>query len=244
MPLPAITVRAFELISLAAACAGPDRRWHFRRSKRGAAAIVAMTTAGAIAALLGGCSNQSASPNKGGAWTSDGGALPGAGAGRSATGTPSFRQVADSMMPHLGAGNWIVIADASFPKSTHAGWKTAPMNIDPLQAMQDVLASTAGYGHVTPVIWIDKELMALTPAEVPGIDAFRDGVKQRAGDLLVDSTRSESQLIAQLRQISQSHRVVVIKTPNTLPYSTIFIELLHGNWTPAQEAALRARLGG
>ncbi|MBX3354395.1 MAG: hypothetical protein KF724_01700 [Phycisphaeraceae bacterium] len=157
---------------------------------------------------------------------------------------PTFRQVSDTMMPHMGAGNWVVIADASFPKSSHAGWRTTPMNIDPIEALRDVLASSAAYGHVTPVIWVDRELMAITPSEVPGIDQFRSAVQREAGEVAIDSSRTQQQIIDRLRQVSQTHRVAIIKTPNPLPYSTIYVEFLHGNWTPAQEAALRARLGG
>jgi hypothetical protein len=36
--------------------------------------------------------------------------------------------------------------------------------------------------------------------------------------------------------------VVLIKTPLTIPYTSVFVELDCGYWSPESEAALRARM--
>lgn len=145
----------------------------------------------------------------------------------------------DPIMPHMGAGNWIVIADASFPKSTHPGWKTVPMRVDPLEALRDVLASAKAFGHVTPTIWLDRELFVISDSDVPGIANFREDLETAAANLMMDASLPEAQILKRLREVAMHHRVVIIKTPNPLPYSTIYIEFSRGHWTPQQEAALR-----
>jgi len=145
-------------------------------------------------------------------------------------------------MPHMGNGNWIVIADASFPKSTHPGWKTVPMGIDPLEALRDVLASAKAYGHVKPTVWLEREVFAINDGELASINEFRESVETLSANLYMDASLTEAQLMTRLREVAMHHRVIVIKTPNPLPYSSIFIQFTRGNWSPEQEAAVRARL--
>jgi len=155
---------------------------------------------------------------------------------------PTFRQSMDQVMPHLGAGNWIVIADASFPKSTHPGWKTVPMNVNPTDALADVIASAQAYGHVKPKIWLDREIFVVSDAHVPGITEFRETIEMRSANLTMDAAVLHAEHMNRLREIAKLHRVLVIKTPGMLPYSTIYVELQPANWTPEQEAALRAHM--
>lgn len=167
------------------------------------------------------------------------GSGPSGSAGKKA---PSFRQAIDPIMPHMGEGNWIVIADSSFPKSSHPGWKTVPMAIDPVDALRDVLASAKAYGHVKPVVWLDRELYAVNDAEFPDINAFREAVEGASANLFLDAAHDESYIIGMLRQVAEHHRVIVIKTPSRWPYSNIYVQFTRSNWTPEQEAALRERL--
>jgi len=142
----------------------------------------------------------------------------------------------------MGAGNWIVIADASFPKSSHPGWKTVPMNVDPLEALTDVLDSARAFGHVKPVVWLDREIFVIHSGEAPGISDFRESVEGRCSNLFLDASLPEAQILDKLREVARTHRVVIIKTPNTLPYSNIYIEFVRGNWTKEQEQEMRARM--
>lgn len=155
---------------------------------------------------------------------------------------PTFHQSMDHVMPHMGAGNWIVIADSSFPKSTHPGWKTVPMNVNPTDALGDIVASAQAYGHVKPKIWLDRELFVVSDANVPGITEFRETIEMRSANLSMDASVIHAEHMNRLREIAKHHRVLVIKTPGKFPYSTIYVELEPANWTREQEAALRAHM--
>ena len=89
------------------------------------------------------------------------------------------------------------------------------------------ILGAGGYLYATP--WIS-------------INQFREGVETNAANLFMDASLNDAQLMGRLREVAMHHRVVIIKTPNPLPYSTIYIEFTRGNWTPQQEAAMRDRL--
>lgn len=136
----------------------------------------------------------------------------------------------------------VVIADAAFPAMSHAGITTVPMAVGSIEALKDVLASSSAYGHIAPRVWVDRELMQLTEAQVPGIERFRARLQEAAGSVPIDGSLTQDDLRSRIREVAGTHRVIVIKTPNRLPFSTICIEFDHGNWTQDQDSLLRSQM--
>lgn len=176
--------------------------------------------------------------------TLTGGMLGGcqANAGQRSKSAPSFKHAIDRAMPRFGDGNMIVIADAAFPTLSHDGMDTLPMAVGSIQALKDVIASAGAYGHVKPIIWVDRELMLVTDSQAPGIEHFRTRLRDAAGDIPIDSSLSQAQLRERIQTVADTHRVIVIKTPNRLPFSSIYIEFDHGSWTPEQNAQLQSQM--
>ncbi len=155
---------------------------------------------------------------------------------------PTFRQAMDRAMPKFGEGNMIVIADAAFPALSHSGVNTVPMGVSSIEALKDVLASSSAYGHVAPHLWVDRELMQLTDAQAPGIEKFRARLQEAAGSVPIDASLAQNDLRTRIIEVAATHRVIIIKTPNRLPFSTLYVEFDHGNWTPEQDAQLRSQM--
>ncbi|MBM4113268.1 MAG: hypothetical protein FJ253_07820 [Phycisphaerae bacterium] len=155
---------------------------------------------------------------------------------------PSFKHAVDRAMPKFGEGNMIVIADAAFPALSHDGMDTVPMAVGSIQGLRDVIASASSYGHVKPIIWVDRELMLVTDSQAPGIEQFRSRLRDAAGNIPIDSSLSQAQLRERIQSVADTHRVIVIKTPNRLPFSSIYVEFDHGSWTPEQNAQLQSQM--
>jgi len=155
---------------------------------------------------------------------------------------PTFRQAMDRAMPNFGEGNMVVIADAAFPTMSHAGVSTVPMGVSSIEALKDVLASASAYGHIAPRVWVDRELMQLTDAQAPGIEQFKSRLNSAVGSVPIDASLTQDDLRGRIREVAATHRVIVIKTPNRLPFSTLYVEFDHGHWTADQDSQLRSSM--
>jgi len=143
-----------------------------------------------------------------------------------------------SELPLLGHRNWIVIADSAYPLQTAPGIETLYVNADQLSVVKTVLAELARTRHVAPVIYTDAELTHVSEKNAPGVSAYRDGLaKLLAGKQT--RTLPHEQIIARLDEAGKTFKVLLIKTPLTLPYTSVFLQLECGYWNAASEKELR-----
>jgi len=143
-----------------------------------------------------------------------------------------------SQLPLLGHRNWIVVADSAYPLQTAPGIETIHVNADQLSVVKTVLAELARTRHVAPVIYTDAELKHVPDKNAPGVAAYRDGLaKLLAGK--ETQTLPHEQIIAKLDEAGKAFKVLLIKTPLTLPYTSVFFQLECGYWNAASEKELR-----
>jgi hypothetical protein len=72
----------------------------------------------------------------------------------------------------------------------------------------------------------------------PGIGAYRDGL----GNILTNQpvqVLPHEQIIGKLDEAGKTFKVLLIKTPLTKPYTSVFFQLECGYWNGESEAALR-----
>ena len=141
-------------------------------------------------------------------------------------------------LPQLGHRNWIVVADSAYPLQNAQGIETITTSADHLRVVNLVLTELAKTKHVRPNILTDAELPHVAEKHAPGIASFRDSLntllaKQPARSLLHED------IIAKLDEAGKSFRILLIKTPLTLPYTSVFFELECGYWSAEAEEALR-----
>jgi D-ribose pyranose/furanose isomerase RbsD len=147
----------------------------------------------------------------------------------------------ESRVAELGHRNWIVIADAAYPVQTPAGVETVVDGGDSLDLTSQVLSELHGQGHVRPIVYLDAELAFVSEADAPGVTAYRDALARTLPRATV-LRMPHAELLAQVAQSARQYRVLVLKTGSKLPYSSVFLELDCGYWSPESEERLREKM--
>ncbi len=142
----------------------------------------------------------------------------------------------------FGHRNWILVVDKAFPAQTATGIEVINSGENLLPALCFVLKEIENVTHVKPVIYTDHELSFITPEQVPAIDEYHTGLKNllRGYDI---QTILHDTVFVKIDQASRLFKVMVIKTEEVIPYSSVFIELDCRYWSPEQEGVLRKRMG-
>lgn len=144
-------------------------------------------------------------------------------------------------LPALGHRNWLVIADSAFPAQISPGMEVIVSNEDHFVVLEKVLDAVGRSRHIRPHVYLDKELDFVSEDLAPGIAACR---KRLADALSRYGTRPvlHEELIARMDQVAKTFRILMIKTSLTLPYTSVFMELDCGYWSPESEAKMREKM--
>lgn len=144
-------------------------------------------------------------------------------------------------LARLGARNWIVIADPTFPVLAGEGVIVLPVEADSADTFREVLDQLELQAALVPRIWLSRELSAIPENRAPGIRRYLREMKNLIrGRFHYDIDQRFIDM--QLAQAAARYRVLYIKTNTHLPYSSIAIELDSGYWNPDAEAEVRQRL--
>jgi len=152
--------------------------------------------------------------------------------------TRHWKAILADRVPAFGHRNWIVIADSAYPAQTRTGIETIVTNADQLTVLKTVFSELAKAKHIRPVILLDAELPVVSEKDANGIGKYRDDLTKLLGDRKPQSLPHE-QIIAKLDKTGETFRVLVLKTDLTLPYTSVFLELDCGYWSPEAEQRLR-----
>lgn len=149
-------------------------------------------------------------------------------------------RIAENVSP-LGARNWIVIAEASYPVYAGTGVQTMAVDAPSDAVFMEVLDILESEGKLIPRIWICKEMEAVAEDYAPGIRKYRQSIGKLIPGRFHYSLPNRI-INSQVEDAIKQFRVLVIKTNTTLPYSNIAIELDSGYWSADSEAELRDRI--
>ena len=155
--------------------------------------------------------------------------------------TSDIRSLIQSRLPGLGHRNWIVVADSAYPMQISAGVETITVNADQLSVVKEVLAALAKTKHVRPHIYRDAEMDFVSSKHAPGITAYKKGLDGMLKGQSVDKMLHE-EIIAKLDEAGKTFKVLLIKTPLTVPYTSVFFQLECGYWSDAAEKEMRAAM--
>lgn len=153
----------------------------------------------------------------------------------------AWKEQLHSNLAVMGARNWIVIAESSYPSYTGPGVTTMATQQPAPEVFLQVLDSLERGGYVQPRIMISSELRNIDEGYAPGIKRYRAQVSK----LLPGRLHYElpNRIInGQIESAVKQFKVLVIKTSTTLPYSNIYIELDSGYWNTDAETALRNKI--
>jgi hypothetical protein len=138
----------------------------------------------------------------------------------------------------LGHRNWIVVADSAYPLQTAPGIETIYVDADELEVVKGVIVELAKIKHVKPTIYTDAEIKFVAEKNAPGISAYRDALAK----ILVNHPAQvfpHEQIIGKLDEAGKTFKVLLIKTPLTMPYTSVFFQLECGYWNAESEKQLR-----
>ena len=141
-------------------------------------------------------------------------------------------------LPLLGHRNWIVVADAAYPLQTAPGIETIYVAADQLEVVKGVIAELAKTQHVKPTIYTDAEMKFVAEKNAPGISAYREALEKILAHQPVQVLPHE-QIIGKLDEAGKTFKVLLIKTPLTKPYTSVFFQLECGYWNAESENQLR-----
>jgi len=149
-----------------------------------------------------------------------------------------WKQTLKAELPRMGHRNWIVIADSAYPLQSGAGIETIATRSNHLEVVKMVFEMLEKSSHVRPVIHLDSELPFVPETDAKGIDAFRQELKTLLKDRKVESLPHE-EIITKLDNAGKTFKVLIIKTPLAIPYTSLFLELDCGYWGPESEKKMR-----
>ena len=150
----------------------------------------------------------------------------------------NWKEKLQQELPLLGHRNWIVVADAAYPLQTAPGIETICASADQVTVVKEVLAALARTRHVKPTIYTDTEMNFVAEKNAPGISVYRDALAKILANQPVQVLPHE-QIIGKLDEAGKTFKVLLIKTPLTLPYTSVFFQLECGYWNAAAEKELR-----
>jgi hypothetical protein len=144
----------------------------------------------------------------------------------------------EELMPILGEGNWIVIADANFPWLAGPGIETVNTSADAPRVLSTVLAQLEKTGNLRANVVTETEFDFVPEQDVKGVTAYRDALKKALGNRPL-KTMGHEEIVGKILETGKSLHVLVLKTNSAVPYSTLFLEIQGGKWNPDAEKRLR-----
>jgi len=144
-------------------------------------------------------------------------------------------------LPLLGHRNWIVVADSAYPLQTAPGIETIYADADQIEVVKSVVVELAKTRHIRPTIYTDAELKYVAETNAPGIGAYRASLEKFLANQPVQSLPHE-RIISRLDEAGKTFKVLIIKTPFTKPYTSVFFQLECAYWNAKFEKEMRAAI--
>jgi len=152
-----------------------------------------------------------------------------------------WKKKLETELAALGHRNWILVADSAYPAQTSSGIEVVVTNASHFEVLDAVFEALSRTSHVRPVLYLDAEQQYVADKDAPGMDKFRKELRERLKSKPAKSL-PHMDLIMKLDEASKNFRVLVLKTTLTLPYTSVFLELDCGYWSPEAEARMRDAL--
>jgi len=152
-----------------------------------------------------------------------------------------WRERLRELIPLFGHRNWIVVADSAYPAQSRPGIETIVADGSQAEVVRHVFDAITASGHVRGKVYVDRELEFVPEEDAPGVVAYRDELKAALKGAHLHTVPHE-QVIARLDEAAEVFRVLILKTPMAIPYTSVFFELDCGYWSADAEERMRERI--
>lgn len=143
-----------------------------------------------------------------------------------------------SRLSEFGHRNWILIVDKAFPAQNAEGIVTIDTGENLLNVLSYTLQQIDSSSHIKPIVYTDKELQFITNGQVADIDIYRNSLSEMIKKFNSQVLLHDS-IFAKMDKASMLFKVLVLKTNEKIPYSSVFIQLDCKYWTSEKEKQLR-----
>lgn len=149
----------------------------------------------------------------------------------------------ENVLKAYGHRNWILIVDSAFPAQNADGIDMIMADVSMLEALNFVLHEVDAQAHIQALVYTDTELNYLTEDLAPGIENYRNTLRQTLKGRLHASLLHD-EVFAKIDEAASLFSICVVKTTETLPYTSVFLELDCGYWSTDNEKKLRNIMNG
>ncbi len=146
-----------------------------------------------------------------------------------------------SRLSAFGHRNWILIVDKAFPAQTADGIITIDTGEDLLNVLSYAMEQIYSSSHVKPIVYTDKELQFITNGQVDGIDIYRSSLSEIIKKFDPQPLLHDS-IFVKMDNASKLFKVLVLKTNEKIPYSSVFLQLDCKYWSAEKEELLRQKM--
>ncbi|MEX2514229.1 MAG: hypothetical protein WD398_15100 [Cyclobacteriaceae bacterium] len=151
------------------------------------------------------------------------------------------KEVIHEKMKVMGHRNWILLVDSAFPEQNADGMETIVVEGGMLENLEWLLPMIKDAPHINPVIYKDLELDYLDEDMVAGIEGYKSDLNEILGDQIAVPLLHE-EIFEMLDKEASLFSILMIKTDEVMPYTSLFMQLDCGYWNPDQEAELRKKM--
>ncbi len=153
----------------------------------------------------------------------------------------TWKTEVENTLKLFGHRNWVVVADAAYPLQSNPSIKTILVEAEQLEVVEFVHESIKQSNHVDATIFLDKELEWVSEEAAKGITNYRNNLSKLWEGKPTQSLLHED-IIRELDHSANLFTILIIKTNQTIPYTSIFFQLECGYWDANDEEKLRKDL--
>jgi D-ribose pyranose/furanose isomerase RbsD len=146
-----------------------------------------------------------------------------------------------SKLSAFGHRNWILIVDKAFPMQNGSGITYINSNEKLLPVLTYTLGEIKNTEHVKPIIYQDEELSFITEEQSKGVKQLAQSIQQVLVENKVQKITHDS-IFLKIDEAAKLFNVLIIKTNETIPYSSVFLQLDCAYWNAEKEAMLRLNM--
>lgn len=154
---------------------------------------------------------------------------------------PSWEDKLKETVNQFGHRNWILVVDKAFPALSSKDIEVINTDASMTTVLKKTLDLTVRSLHVKPIVYVDQEFAFITEGQIAGIENIRKDLHASIQEFQ-PQTIAHEKVFSLVTEKSAMFKVLVLKTTEVIPYSSVFIELDCRYWSAVQEKALRDRM--
>ncbi len=116
------------------------------------------------------------------------------------------------------------------------------MDADQLTVIGQVIDDLRRAKHVRAIVYTDSELSFIPEQDAKGVGTHREALAKLLSSQGAHQTLPHEEILQKLDQAGKSFKILIIKTPLTIPYTSVFFQLDCGYWSSEAEERLRAAM--